>query len=86
MKEISKFKAIKIILCFLLSLIIIVGVLSVAIRSFMETGYHHIYLLILFMVLFNFTYIWQGKSQKNSFIIAVVVAVITSLILRFCKI
>lgn len=52
MKEISKFKAIKIILCFLFSLIIIVGVLSAAIRSFMETGYHHIYLLILFMVLF----------------------------------
>jgi len=52
----------------------------------MDTGYNHIYLIILFMVLFTFTYIWRGKSQRNSFIIAVIVAVITSIILRMYQI
>lgn len=78
----NKWQAFKIILFFILSLIIITGVLAAAIRSMMDTGYHHIYLIVLFMVFFTFTYIWRGKSQRNSFIIAVVVAIITSIILR----
>lgn len=78
----NKWKAFKIILFFILSLVTITGVLAAAVRSMMDTGYNHIYLIILFMVLFTFTYIWRGKSQRNSFIIAVIVAVITSIILR----
>ncbi len=78
----NKFKAFKIILFFILSLVTITGVLAAAIRSMMDTGYHHIYLIILFMVLFTFTYIWRGKSQRNSFIMAVVIAIITAVLLR----
>lgn len=85
MKEISKFKAFKIILFFVLSLTIITGVLSAGIRSMMNTGYNHIYLFILAMVLLNFTYIWRGRSQRNSFIFSVIIAVITGLILRYYK-
>ena len=78
----NKWKAFKIILFFLLSLVTITGVLAAAVRSMMDTGYHHIYLIILFMVLFTFTYIWRGKSQRNSFIMAVVIAIITAVLLR----
>lgn len=82
----NKWKAFKIILFFILSLVTITGVLAAAVRSMMDTGYHHIYLIILVMVLFTFTYIWRGKSQRNSFIIAMIVAVITSIILRMYQI
>ena len=78
----NKFKAFKIILFFILSLVTITGVLAAAVRSMMDTGYNHIYLIILFMVLFTFTYIWRGKSQRNSFIMAVVIAIITAVLLR----
>lgn len=82
----NKFKAFKIILFFILSLVTITGVLAAAIRSMMDTGYKHIYLVILIMVLFNFTYIWRGKSQRNSFIMAVIVAIITSILLRIYQV
>lgn len=78
----NKFKAFKIIMFFILSLVTITGVLAAAIRSMMDTGYKHIYLVILLMVLFNFSYIWRGRSQRNSFIMAVVIAIITAVLLR----
>ena len=51
----NRWKAFKIILFFILSLVTITGVLAAAVRSMMDTGYKHIYLVILIMVLFNFT-------------------------------
>ena len=45
----NKWKAFKIILFFILSLVTITGVLAAAVRSMMDTGYNHIYLIILFL-------------------------------------
>lgn len=50
----NKFKALKIIMFFILSLVTITGVLAAAIRTMMDAGYHHVYLFILAMVLLNF--------------------------------
>lgn len=78
----NKWKACKIIFFFIMSLIIITGTLSAVIRTFFDTGFKYIYLLPLCLVLLNFTYIWHGKSQRNSFIFAVITALVTALILR----
>lgn len=69
MKNINKWKAVKIIFFFAMSLII-------------DTGFKNIYLIPLFLVLINFAYIWCGKKQRNSFIFAVITALITAIILR----
>ena len=76
MKNINKWKAVKI------TLIIITGTLSAVIRTYFDTGFKNIYLIPLFLVLINFAYIWRGKKQSNSFIFAVITALITAIILR----
>ncbi len=82
MKNINKWKAVKIIFFFAMSLIIITGTLSAVIRTYFDTGFKNIYLIPLFLVLINFAYIWRGKKQRNSFIFAVITALITAIILR----
>lgn len=82
MKEISKWKAFKIIFFFIMSLTIITGTLSAVVRTVMDKGYMNIFLIPLILVLLNFTYIWRGKSQRNSFIFSIIVALITTIILR----
>ena len=82
MKEISKWKAFKIIFFFIMSLTIITGTLSAVVRTVMDKGYMNIFLIPLVLVLLNFTYIWRGRSQRNSFILSVIVAIITTIILR----
>ncbi len=82
MKEISKWKAFKIIFFFIMSLTIITGTLSAVVRTVMDKGYMNIFLIPLVLVLLNFTYIWRGRSQRNSFILSIIVAIITTIILR----
>lgn len=82
MKEISKWKAFKIIFFFIMSLTIITGTLSAVVRTVMDKGYMNIFLIPLVLVLLNFAYIWRGKSQRNSFILSIIVAIITTIILR----
>ncbi len=82
MKEISKWKAFKIIFFFIMSLTIITGTLSAVVRTVMDKGYMNIFLIPLVLVLLNFAYIWRGRSQRNSFILSVIVAIITTIILR----
>lgn len=82
MKKISKWKAFKIIFFFIVSLIIITGTLSAVIKTYFDTGFKYIYLVPLFLVLLVFAYIWYGRSQRNSFIFAVITALITAIILR----
>lgn len=82
MKNTNKWKAVKIIFFFAMSLIIITGTLSAVIRTYFDTGFKNIYLIPLFLVLINFAYIWRGKKQRNSFIFAVITALITAIILR----
>lgn len=82
MEKISNWKAFKIIFFFTMSLIIITGTLSAVIRTYFDTGFKYIYLIPLFLVLMNFTYIWRGRSQRNSFIFALITALITAVILR----
>ncbi len=82
MQKISKWKAIKIIFFFLAALTIITGTLAAVVRTFMNTGYHHLLLIPVILVLMNLTYIWIGRSQRNSFIFAVIIAFITAVILR----
>lgn len=82
MKEISKWKAFKIIFFFIISLTIITGTLSAVVRTVMDKGYMNIFLIPLVLVLLNFAYIWRGRSQRNSFILSVIVAIITTIILR----
>lgn len=82
MKKISKWKAFKIIFFFIVSLIIITGTLSAVIKTYFDTGLKYIYLVPLSLVLLVFAYIWHGRSQRNSFIFAVITALITAIILR----
>lgn len=82
MEKISNWKAFKIIFFFTMSLIIISGTLSAVIRTYFDTGFKYIYLIPLFLVLINFAYIWRGRSQRNSFIFALITALITAVILR----
>lgn len=82
MEKISNWKAFKIIFFFTMSLIIITGTLSAVIRTYFDTGFKYIYLIPLLLVLLNFTYIWRGRSQRNSFIFALITALITAVILR----
>ena len=82
MKEIRKWKAFKIIFFFIMSLTIITGTLSAVVRTVMDKGYMNIFLIPLVLVLLNFAYIWRGRSQRNSFILSVIVAIITTIILR----
>lgn len=82
MKEISKWKAFKIIFFFIMSLTIITGTLSAVVRTVMDKGYMNIFLIPLVLVLLNFAYIWRGRSQRNSFILSIIVAIITTIILR----
>lgn len=82
MKEISKWKAFKIIFFFTMSLTIITGTLSAVVRTVIDKGYMNIFLIPLVLVLLNFAYIWRGKSQRNSFILSIIVAIITTIILR----
>lgn len=82
MKEISKWKAFKIIFFFIMSLTIITGTLSAVVRTVIDKGYMNIFLIPLVLVLLNFAYIWRGKSQRNSFILSIIVAIITTIILR----
>lgn len=77
-----KWKAFKIIFFFTMSLIIITGTLSAVIRTYFDTGFKYIYLIPLLLVLLNFAYIWRGRSQRNSFIFALITALITAVILR----
>ncbi len=65
MKNINKWKAVKIIFFFAMSLIIITGTLSAVIRTYFDTGFKNIYLIPLFLVLINFAYIWRGKKTKQ---------------------
>lgn len=81
----TKWKAFKIIFFFIMSLLIITGTLSAVIRTFFDEGFNYIYLIPVIMVLLNFTYIWRGKSQRNSFIFAVITALVTAIILRMIK-
>lgn len=78
----TKWKAFKIIFFFTMSLIIITGTLSAVIRTYFDTGFKYIYLIPLLLVLLNFAYIWRGRSQRNSFIFALITALITAVILR----
>ena len=78
----TKWKAFKIIFFFTMSLIIITGTLSAVIRTYFDTGFKYIYLIPLLLVLLNFAYIWCGRSQRNSFIFALITALITAVILR----
>lgn len=78
----TKWKACKIIFFFTMSLIIITGTLSAVIRTYFDTGFNYIYLIPLLLVLLNFAYIWRGRSQRNSFIFALITALITAVILR----
>lgn len=78
----TKWKAFKIIFFFTMSLIIITGTLSAVIRTYFDTGFKYIYLIPLLLVLLNFAYIWRGMSQRNSFIFALITALITAVILR----
>lgn len=82
MEKISNWKAFKIIFFFTMSLIIITGTLSAVIRTYFDTGFKYIYLIPLLLVLSNFAYIWRGRSQRNSFIFALITALITAVILR----
>lgn len=82
MEKISNWKAFKIIFFFTISLIIITGTLSAVIRTYFDTGFKYIYLIPLLLVLLNFAYIWRGRSQRNSFIFALITALITAVILR----
>ena len=82
MEKISNWKAFKIIFYFTISLIIITGTLSAVIRTYFDTGFKYIYLIPLLLVLLNFAYIWRGRSQRNSFIFALITALITAVILR----
>jgi len=82
MEKISNWKAFKIIFFFTMSLIIITGTLSAVIRTYFDTGFKYIYLIPLLLVLLNFAYIWRGRSQRNSFIFALITALITAVILR----
>lgn len=82
MENISKWKAFKIIFFFIVSLIIITGTLSAVIKTYFDIGFKYIYLIPLFLVLINFAYIWSGRSQRNSFIFAVITALMTAIILR----
>lgn len=82
MEKISNWKAFKIIFFFTMSLIIITGTLSAVIRTYFDTGFKYIYLIPLLLVLLNFAYIWRGRSQRNSFIFAMITALITAVILR----
>ncbi len=82
MQKISKWKAVKIIFFFLISLTVITGTLSAVIRTMMDKGFLYIFLIPLILVLVNFTYIWMGRSQRNSFIFSIITAVITAVILR----
>lgn len=82
MEKISNWKAFKIIFFFTMSLIIITGTLSAVIRTYFDTGFKYIYLIPLFLVLINFAYIWRGRNQRNSFIFALITALITAVILR----
>lgn len=82
MEKISNWKAFKIIFFFTMSLIIITGTLSAVIRTYFDTGFKYIYLIPLLLVLLNFAYIWCGRSQRNSFIFALITALITAVILR----
>ena len=82
MEKISNWKAFKIIFFFTMSLIIITGTLSAVIRTYFDTDFKYIYLIPLFLVLMNFAYIWRGRSQRNSFIFALITASITAVILR----
>ena len=82
MEKISNWKAFKIIFFFTMSLIIITGTLSAVIRTYFDTSFKYIYLIPLFLVLMNFAYIWRGRSQRNSFIFALITALITAVILR----
>lgn len=81
----TKFKVFKIIFFFIMSLLIITGTLSAVIRTFFDKGFNYIYLIPVIIVLMNFTYIWHGKSQRNSFIFAVIIALATAIILRMIK-
>ena len=81
----TKWKAFKIIFFFIMSLLIITGTLSAVIRTFIDKGFSCIYLIPVIMVLLNFTYIWRGRSQRNSFIFALITALVTSVILRIIK-
>ena len=81
----TKWKSFKIIFFFIMSLLIITGTLSAVIRTFFDKGFNYIYLIPVIMVLLNFTYIWRGKSQRNSFIFAVITALVTAIILRMIK-
>ena len=82
MEKISNWKAFKIIFFFTMSLITITGTLSAVIRTYFDTGFKYIYLIPLLLVLLNFAYIWRGRSQRNSFIFALITALITAVILR----
>lgn len=82
MEKISNWKAFKIIFFFTMSLIIITGTLSAVIRTYFDTGFKYVYLIPLLLVLLNFAYIWRGRSQRNSFIFALITALITAVILR----
>lgn len=82
MEKISNWKAFKIIFFFTMSLIIITGTLSAVIRTYFDTGFKYIYLIPLLLVLLNFAYIWRGRSQRNSFIFALITALITAVVLR----
>lgn len=61
----NKWKAFKIILFFILSLVTITGVLAAAVRSMMDTGYNHIYLIILFYgAVYFYLYLAWKKPKK----------------------
>ena len=65
-----------------MSLIIITGTLSAVIRTYFDTGFKYVYIIPLLLVFMNFSYIWHGRSQRNSFIFSLITALVTALILR----
>ena len=57
MKNINKWKAVKIIFFFAMSLIIITGTLSAVIRTYFDTGFKNIYLIPLYLA-------WKKTKQQ----------------------